>query len=253
MIFRSASATDADKEFSLFLRYGGFPGLHHLEFDDDTVYQYISALFDTVLLKDVVKRNNVRNVALLESIVKFLFDNVGNIFSAKKVSDYLKSQKRNIGVDTVQNYISYLLSTFALHKVPRYDVKGKRFLEIYEKYYLGDIGLRHAILGYRETDISGILENIVFLELKRRGYKVYIGKIEDKEIDFIGEKQNKKLYIQVAYLLSSKETISREFSPLQKIRDNYPKYVVSMDRIFGDDFEGIKRINLIDFLLGDEF
>ena len=165
----------------------------------------------------------------------------------------MKSQKMKVGIETVLNYVSYILSTFALHKVPRYDIRGKRILELNEKYYLGDIGMRHALLGYRESDISGILENIVFLELKRRGYQVYVGKYGNQEIDFIAEKENRKIYMQVTYLLASPETIEREFSVLNRIKDNYPKYVVSMDTAFGSDFEGIQRINILDFLLDSTF
>ncbi len=248
LLFRGRNENLQD-EFTAYLKFGGFPALHHFELNKNVVYQYISSIYDTILLKDVIKRNNVRNVRLLENITRYIFDNIGNIFSAKKVADYVKSQKMSISVETVQNYISYLISTFALHKVPRYDIKGKRLLEIHEKYYLGDIGLRHALLGYREGDISGILENIVFIELKRRGYKVYIGKSGDKEIDFIAENEKNRNYIQVAYMLSSEETIEREFSVLLGIRDNYPKFVLSMDTVFGKDIEGIQRINLIDFIL----
>jgi len=241
-----------DEEFSRYLRYGGFPGIHHIEMQDDIVYQYINSLFNTILLKDVVKRNNVRNVALLEQITRFLFDNVGNIFSGKKVADFLKSQKRRVGVDTVYNYISYLEDAFLLNRVPRYDVKGKRYLQVHEKYFLGDIGLRHACLGYREGDISGLLENVVFLTLKQGGYRVSVGKVENKEVDFISERADRKEYIQVAYLLSDSRTVDREFSVLQSIQDNYPKTVISMDREWGADVSGIQRKNIIDFLMEEE-
>jgi len=247
--FMGKKKTNARNHFPIYLQYGGFPALPHFDLDKEVVYQYISSLYNTILLKDVVKRYHVRNITLLENITKYAFDNIGNIFSAKKISDYLKSQKLSIGVETVQNYLSHLCSTFALHKVQRYDIKGKRILELHEKYYLGDIGLRHALLGYREADIAGMLENLVFLELKRRGYEIFIGKCGTKEIDFIATKADEKLYIQVSYLLASEKTIEREFSPLFSIRDNYPKYVLSMDTILGSDYEGIKRLNLIDFLL----
>ena len=252
LLFRNEKKKDIATEFSTYLWAGGFPAIHHFDFDQEVVYQYISSLYNTILLKDVIKRNNVRNVHLLENITRYVFENIGNIFSAKKVSDYMKSQRMKVGIETVQNYISYLVSTFALHKVLRYDIKGKRLLEFYEKYYLGDVALRHALLGFREIDISGVLENLVFLELKRRGYQVFIGKFENKETDFIAEKENRKIYIQVAYLLSSREIIEREFSILKLIKDNYPKYVISMDTIFGSDFEGIRRINLVDFLLNTD-
>jgi len=252
LLFRGIEKQDISREFAIFLRYGGFPAIHHFDLEEEVVYQYISALYDTIILKDVVKRNNVRNIHLLENVSRYLFDNIGNIFSAKKVADYIRSQRMSVGVETVQNYIAYLLSTFAIHKVSRYDIKGKRLLELHEKYYLGDIGMRHAILGFREGDISGLLENLVFLELKRRGYKVFIGQLGNQEIDFIAEKKNRKIYIQVAYLLATPETIEREFSVLLRINDNYPKYVLSMDTVFGNDVQGIQRINLIDFLLGHD-
>ena len=247
--FMGKKSSDALDLFPSYLKFGGFPALSHFDFDQEVTYQYINSLYNTILLKDVVKRHKVRNIVLLESITKYAFDNIGNIFSAKKLSDYLKSQRMAIGVETVQNYLAYICSTFTLYKVQRYDIKGKRLLELHEKYFLGDIGLRHALLGYREGDISGVLENIIFLELKRRGYEVFIGKLGQTEIDFIATNSKGKIYIQVCYLLASPETIQREFKPLLDIRDNYPKYVVSMDSIFGDDFEGIKRLNIVDFLL----
>jgi len=240
------------EHFKNYLQFGGLPALHAFDLNEETIFQYLNSIYDTIILKDVIKRNSVRNVSLLENLTKYIFDNIGNIFSAKKIADFLKSQNLKVGVETIQNYLSYLASTFVIHKVPRYDIKGKRLLELHEKYYLGDIGLRHALLGFRESDISGILENIVFLELKRKGYSVHLGKMGTKEIDFIATKENKKIYIQVSYLLSSKETINREFSVLQQIKDNYPKYVITMDTVFGNDFEGIKRVNLLDFLLGDK-
>lgn len=246
--FRDNRRGSDEEEFLNYLRFGGLPALHHFDLDEEVVYQYISAIYDTILLKDVVRRNSVRNIPLLESIIRYVFDNIGNIFSAKRISDYLKSQQIRVGMETIQNYLSYLMSSYALYRVPRFDIKGKRILEINEKYYLGDVGFKHALAGYREADISGILENLVFLELKRRGFKVSVGKLGDTEVDFIAEKQNEKLYIQVAYLLSHPETIEREFSALSKIRDNYPKFVLSLDTALGDDIDGIRRVHLMEFL-----
>lgn len=251
LLFNRKEPREAADSFRDYLKFGGLPALHHFEHDPELVYQYIASIYNTILLKDVVKRNNIRNVFLLENLTKYAFDNIGNLFSAKKVADYLKSQRIKVGVETVQNYLAALVSTYALHKAPRYDIRGKRILELHEKYYLADIGLRHALLGYREGDISAILENIVYLELLRRGCKVFIGKIGDKEVDFIAEHRKGIIYIQVAYLLSSPETVAREFSALEQIRDNYPKYILSMDTIFGNDIRGIRRINLVDFLMGD--
>jgi len=246
--FRDIKQKDITTEFQNYILYGGFPAIHYFDLNSDVIYQYISSLYDTILLKDLIKRNNIRNVRLLENVSKYIFDNIGNIFTSKKIADYLKSQRIQVSIETIQNYINYFESTYAIHKVPRYDIKGKRFLELYEKYYLGDIGLRHALIGFKEHDISGILENIVYLELLRHNYQVCIGKHKNKEIDFIATRDNRKIYIQVCYLLSSKATIKREFSNLLDIRDNYPKYVLSMDTYFGHDFDGIIRMNLIDFL-----
>ena len=249
LTFRGDQVKDKLSEFEFYLRFGGMPAIYHFEANDDLVYQYINAVYNTILLKDIVKRHSIRNVALLENIARYLFDNIGKTMSAKSIADYLKAQRLQLGVDTVQNYLAYFTEALLAHKVQRYDIKGKRHLEIHEKYFLNDIGIRHALLGYREADISGILENLVFLELKRRGYQVYIGKIDDCEIDFVATRQREKMYLQVAYLLASPETIAREFGALQKIPDNYPKFVLSLDTLFGHDIDGIQRLNLIDFLL----
>jgi uncharacterized protein len=253
LVFSAEPNRDQVRLFQEYLRFGGFPAIHYLEPNEEIVYQYISAIYNTILLKDVIKRNNVRNISLLENLARYVFDNVGNIFSAKKIADYMKSQRMKVGIETVQNYLGYLTSTYAANRVDRYDIKGKRLLELHEKYYLGDIGLRHALLGFRDADLGGVLENVVFLELKRRGYRVAIGKLGNREIDFIAEKESRRLYFQVAYLLHSPDTIEREFAPLREIKDNYPKIVLSMDTIFGNDFEGIQRINIVDFLLSDQF
>lgn len=250
LLFRNEAKPDREKEFLNYLRFGGMPAIHHFALEEEIIYQYVASIYNTILLKDVVKRNSVRNVDLLERINRYLFDNIGNIFSAKAIADYLKSQRLRVGVDTVQNYVSYLTGALLVHKVPRYDIKGKRLLEIHEKYYLGETGMRHALLGYREADISGILENIVFLELKRRGYRISIGKLGNREIDFIATREREKIYLQVCYLLASPETVEREFGPLQAVPDNYPKYVLSMDTAFGSDINGVRRLNLVDFLLG---
>lgn len=248
--FREVEDAVAQKEFELFLRYGGLPALHHFDLQDDVVYQYVGSVFHTVLLKDVVKRHGIRNVELLERLARYLCDNIGNTMSAKSIADYLKSQRLSVGVDTVQNYLRYFTDALVAHRVPRYDIQGKRHLEVHEKYYLEDIGIRHALLGFREGDIQGLLENIVYLELIRRGYGVSVGKFGDREIDFIATRENEKLYIQVAYLLASEATVRREFDVLLDVPDNYPKYVLSMDPLFGSDREGIKRLHLVEFLLG---
>jgi len=249
--FRGGRAKDREEEFNNYLKYGGLPGIHYFDLREEVVYQYLNSIYDTIVLKDIISRNSLRNFELLENIYKYIFQNIGNIFSAKKISDYLKSQKLKVGVDTIQNYLKYLTSTFTAFKVKRFDLKGKRILEIYEKYYAGDLGIRHSITGYNTDDISALLENIIYLELKRRGYNITIGKLYNTEIDFIAKKEDKIKYIQVCYILASKEVVDREFKPLLRIKDNYSKYVLSMDKVFGKDHKGIKRINIIDFLLSN--
>lgn len=250
MQFRGEKKGDPQSECMNFLRFGGLPAIHHFELDEEMVYQYVSSIYDTILLKDIVKRHAVRNVQLLERVARYLFDNVGNVMSAKSIADYVKSQRLRVGVETVQNYLRYFLEALVAHRVQRYDLKGKRLLEIHEKYYMGDVGMRHAVLGYREGDISGVLENVVFLELLRRGYKVNVGKLGDREVDFVATRKRERLYVQVAYLLATPEVVEREFGVLRDIPDNYPKLVISMDTAFGADIDGIRRLNLGDFLVG---
>jgi uncharacterized protein len=250
--FREGKDTgNLDKEFGLFMKYGGFPGIHHMEYDDEVIEQYVSSLYNTILLKDVVAKNGIRDIALLEKIAKFTADNCGNITSSKKIADFLKGQKNGGSVDTVQNYLAMLTDAFIFHKVNRFDIKGKKHLEIHEKYYSGDIGLKHVLLGYKTGDISGHLENIVFLELLSRGFKVEIGKYNELEIDFIAAKGIERVYIQVAYLLPDQKTTEREYRALEKINDNYPKLVLSMDKYLDENKAGIQWKNLVEYLLGE--
>jgi predicted AAA+ superfamily ATPase len=251
LTFRGDEAGTPQDEFPRYLRFGGLPAIHHFALDEAVVFQYVSAIYNTVLLKDIVKRHRLRNVPLLERIARFLFDNVGNVTSAKGIADYLRSQRLRVSVETIQNYLSHFQEALVAHAVQRYDLKGKRLLEFHEKYYLGDFGMRHALLGFREGDISGLLENVVFLELLRRGYRVNVGRFGDREVDFVATREREKLYIQVAYLLAGPETVAREFGVLRDIPDNYPKFVLSLDTAFGEDVEGIRRLHLVDFLLDD--
>ncbi len=247
--FRGDKRKDTQSELLDYLRYGGLPAIHHFRIEDEMVFQYVSSIYNTILLKDVVRRHGVRNVELLEKMARYLFDNIGNVMSAKNIADYVKSQRLRVGVETVQNYLGYFCEAMVAHKTRRYDLKGKRQLEILDKFYLGDVGIRHAVLGFREADISGVIENVVFLELLRRGYRVEVGKLGDCEIDFIATRAGERRYIQVAYLLATLQVVDREFGVLRDIPDNYPKCVISMDTAFGDDMAGIQRINLADFLL----
>ncbi len=238
-----------DDEFESFLKYGGLPGIHALPLEDEIVFQFLNGIYNTVIVKDVTRRHNIRDIAQFEKVTNYLFDNCGNITTAKKITDFFRSQAQRVSVETVQNYINFLQDAHLIYKCSRFDIKGKRHLELYEKYYASDLGIRHSILGYRKNDISGILENVVFLELIRRGYRVSTGKVDQLEVDFVAEKDSERLYIQVCYLLASPETENREFLSLEKIDDNYPKYVLSMDKHWGSGRNGIIRRHIYDFLL----
>ena len=241
--------SDTDSEFLKFIKYGGLPGIHQLEFNDEVVYLYLNSLLNAIIYKDVVSRYKIRDTATFDKVIKYLFDNIGNITTAKRVSDFLKSQKIKVSVDTIINHINYLESAMLINKAARYDLKGKKILEFYDKIFLNDIGLRNGLIGYKEKDINGILENIVYNELRFRGYKVFIGKISKMEIDFVAAKQKETKYVQVCYLLASNETVEREFGALKKIPDNYEKIVISMDKAFPQDLDGIKHSYITDFLL----
>lgn len=244
---------DIKDELKEYIRYGGFPTIHTGEYTYDEAYSIINDIYASAILRDTVQRHNIRNIDLLEKIVKYVFDNIGNIFSAKKVADFFKNQQRKVDVNTVYNYLSALESAFIIYRVNRYDLKGKEILKTNEKFYLADPSLKYGLMGFKDQDISGVLENIVYLELRRRGYKVFVGKLGDKEVDFVAEKRDQKLYVQVAYKLASKETIDRELAPLLGINDNYPKYVVTMDDLWISNVEGVKHIHLANFLLLNDF
>jgi predicted AAA+ superfamily ATPase len=244
---------DQYKEFDFFLRMGGFPALHTGEYTFETAYKVVYDIYSSAILRDTVQRYNIRDVELLERVVRFVFDNVGNNFSAKNVSDYFKSQHRKIDLNTVYNYLNALEGAFIIYRIPRYDVKGKELLKTQEKYFVGDQSLLYAVMGFRDRLISGVLENVVMLELKRRGYKVFVGKSDDKEIDFIAEKNGDKVYVQVAYRMNEQSTIDREFSPLLELKDHYPKYVVTMDELWKDNIDGVQHKHIADFLLMDKY
>ena len=235
--------------FANFLRMGGFPAIHCAAYDSEAAYKIVYDIYSSIILRDTVQRYNIRDIELLERVVRYVFDNIGNTFSGKNVADFFKSQQRKVDINTIYNYLQALEGAFIVYKVPRYDIKGKEILKTQEKFYVSDVSLLHATMGFKDRNISGILENIVFLELKRRGYSVYVGKLDTKEIDFVAEKQGKKIYVQVTYKLENKETIEREFSTLLSIKDQYPKYVVSMDEFWKESVEGVKHVYISDFLL----
>jgi len=252
-VYAGITEPDIYSEFALYLRKGGFPALHAGTYSDDMIYKAVYDIYSSVLLRDTIQRHGIRDVELLERVVKFVFDNVGNSFSAKSVADYFKSQHRRIDLNTVYNYLNALESAFIIYRIPRYDLKGKEILKTNEKYFVGDQSLLYALMGYKDRLISGVLENIVMLELKRRGYRVFIGKLDAKEIDFVAEKMEKKIYVQVAYKMNDQSTVEREFSPLLVVKDNYPKFVVTMDEMWNDNIEGIKHVHIARFLTSKEF
>jgi len=237
------------EKFEYFLRIGGFPVLHTANYSIESAYKIVFDIYSSAILRDTIQRHKIRDVELLERIVKYVFDNIGNSFSAKNVADYFKSQQRKIDLNTVYNYLNALESAFIIHRIQRYDVKGKEILKTQEKYFVSDPALIYAVMGYKDRMISGILENIVLLELLSRDYHVAVGKVGTKEIDFIATKGNAKFYIQVAYMLPDENTVDREFGALIELKDHYPKYVVTMDSIWTDTIEGVKHVHIADFLL----
>ncbi|MDY0245071.1 MAG: ATP-binding protein [Sphaerochaeta sp.] len=247
--FRSSKTDTQENLLWLYIRRGGFPAVHLTsDYDEKVTYMIINDIFDSIVLRDVVQRYKIRDVELLRRILNFIADSVGNTISAKRIADYFKSQARKVDINTVYTYLDALVSSFLITRVQRYDIKGRELLKTQEKYYLADTGLQHAVFGYRDRHISGILENIVYNELLRRGYTVYIGKLDTREVDFIAEQPHHKLYVQVAFKLESEETVQREFAPLLAIRDSYPKFVVTMDPHFQDTIEGVRHIGLYQFL-----
>jgi predicted AAA+ superfamily ATPase len=242
--------TDSNENFSLYLTLGGMPYQYHLGLDPEIVFEYLKSLYSTILLKDVVSRENIRNVSLLENLVAYLADNTGSLFSAQNISKYLKSQQISIPAQSVINYLKALTNAYFIHKVSRADIQGLKIFEIGEKCYFEDLGLRNSIrpFNYR-GDIGKLMENAVYLHLLRNRYKVYVGKSGDKEIDFMAEKDGERIYVQVAYQLGDDATIKREFGNLADIPDNYPKYVVTMDEISSrNTYKGIRQVNLRPFL-----
>ena len=240
------------KCFQKYLVSGGMPYLANIRYADEPSRQYLLDLFHSVQLKDILIRNKIRDVDLLERIISYITVNIGKPFSATSLAKFLKSEQRTVAPDTILNYIKYCCDAYLFYQVKRENLQGKQILSTNEKYYIADHGIREAVFGGNMRDINLVLENIVYMELLRRGYKVTVGKIDTKEIDFICDKQGEKLYVQVTYLLASEETILRKFGAYDNVRDNFPKYVVSMDE-FDMSRNGIKHRNIRDFLLEEEW
>ena len=245
------SLDDNDDSLTKYVNLGGMPGLNKIGLQEDDVREYQKDVYNTVLLKDVIMRNNIRNVNFLENLVLYLADNTGKIISANNVSKYMKTNGENISASVILNYLNYLSDAYIINKVNRYDVHGKRLFDSNEKYYFEDNGIRNAIAGgTRECDIEKVIENVVYQNLVRLGYEVFVGQLQSSEIDFVCTKPNgEKIYVQVSYLIVNDETRKREFGNLKKIQDNYPKYVISMTPLItNNDYDGIKHIHLRNFL-----
>lgn len=241
-------SNDLNAEFKRYLTLGGMPFLANLQYERAASLQYLSDIYNSIVLKDVIKRNNIRNVDLLERIISYVMTNIGHTFSARSISNYFKGENRNVVPETVLNYLKACCDAYLFHKVNRQEYSSKKLLSVNEKYYIIDLGIREVLFGSNQQNIDQVLENVVYLELLRRGYAVVVGKLGEKEIDFIAVRGKEKIYIQVSYLLASTETIAREFDVLLQIKDNYPKYVISMDEV-DMSRSGIKHLNIKDFLL----
>lgn len=245
---------DADTRtcFDRYLTFGGMPYLANLRFDETACRQYLRDLFNSVELKDIVKRNNVRDVDMLERIIAYVTANIGTTFSSTAISKYLKNEGRRVSPETVLNYLKACSDAFLFYQVRRQDLQGKKILTVNEKYYVADHGIREAVIGGNMRDINLVLENIVFMEALRRGYSVTVGKVGEREIDFVCERHGEKCYIQVTYLLAAEETVQREFGVYEHVQDNFPKYVVSLDE-FDMSRNGVRHYNIRDFLLAENW
>ena len=234
------------QKYNTYIKNGGFPYLINLNEDSELIRNYLEGVYTTIILKDVVSKNNIKDTMILDSITKFIFDNIGQLVSTNKIANTLASNNRKCSVNTVKNYINNLLDSYIIYKISRYDIKGKEYLKTGYKYYVCDLGLRNYLLGSIK-DYGSILENIIFLELKRRNYDIYIGKHDDNEIDFVIKNNEGIKYIQVALSVRDEKTLERELNPLKNINDNYPKYIITLD-YDNVDYDGIKQISAIDFL-----
>ena len=244
---------DVHTELADYIRLGGFPATHLRDYSQDEVYTIVRDIYNSTIFSDIVRRNQIRKVDQLERVVKYTFSNVGNTFSAKSISDYLKSEHRKIDNETVYSYLEKLEKAYLLHRCSRYDLQGKELLKTQEKFYLADTALRYSVLGYNPDSVASSLENVVYLELCRRGYEVNIGKTSDGEVDFVAQRQGEKLYVQVTQEIRSEKTERREYDRLLEIKDNYPKYVLRTDEFAGGNYEGIKSMHVADFLLSKEY
>lgn len=243
------SLKDTDKTLEMYFKYGGLPYLKNLVLEEAVVFEYLKNIYNTIVYRDIINRFSIRNVSFLEQLVLFFASNIGSLFSAKKISDFLKSQHINMASNQVQTYSDYLVNAFLIHRVSRYDLIGKRIFETGEKYYFENFGIRNALWGYRLEDRAKIMENVVYNHLLFRGYQVQVGNLGPLEIDFVAQRTGERLYVQVALSINEPQTMEREFGNLKKINDNFPKVVVTLDGFQGNTHEGILTIDLRSFLL----
>lgn len=248
-----APVSDAKTELANYVRLGGFPATHLQAYSQEEVYTIVRDIYNSTIFSDIVRRSQIRKIDQLERIVKYTFNNVGNTFSAKSIADYLKSEHHSLDNETVYNYLEKLEKAYLLHRCIRYDLQGRELLKTQEKFYLADVALRYSVLGYDADSVAASLENIVYLELCRRGYTVNVGKTDGGEIDFVAERQNERLYVQVTQEIRSEKTAKREYERLLEIRDNYPKYVLTTDAFAGGNYQGIRTMHIADFLLSTEY
>lgn len=255
LFFKShyAEVGDPKQELAEYVRLGGFPGTHLQAYSQDEVYTIVRDIYNSTVFSDIVRRNQIKKVDQLERVVKYVFNNVGNTFSASSISAYLKSERRSLDNETIYSYLDKLENAYLLHRCSRYDLRGKAILKTQEKFYLADVALRYSVLGYNEDSVAASLENVVYLELLRRGYEVYIGKTPDGEVDFVATRQGEKLYVQVTQEITSEKTEKREYERLLEIHDNYPKYVLLTNDFAGGNHEGIQTMHVADFLLSDAY
>ena len=255
LMFKSkfANVGEPKAELANYVRLGGFPATHLQAYSQDEIYTIVRDIYNSTIFSDIVKRNQVRKIDQLERVVKYTFNNVGNTFSTKSIADYLKAERRSLDNETVYSYLEKLEKAYLLHRCSRYDLQGKEILKTQEKFYLADVALRYSVLGYNADSVASSLENIVYLELCRRGYTVNVGKTGDSEIDFVAVRQNEKIYVQVTQQINSEKTEKREYSRLLEIPDNYPKFVLTTDEFAGGNYEGIKTMHIADFLLSAEY
>ncbi|KAA3404021.1 MULTISPECIES: ATP-binding protein [Bacteria] len=255
LMFKSkfANVGEPKAELANYVRLGGFPATHLQAYSQDEIYTIVRDIYNSTIFSDIVKRNQVRKIDQLERVVKYTFNNVGNTFSAKSIADYLKAERRSLDNETVYSYLEKLEKAYLLHRCSRYDLQGKEILKTQEKFYLADVALRYSVLGYNADSVASSLENIVYLELCRRGYTVNVGKTGDSEIDFVAVRQNEKIYVQVTQEINSEKTEKREYNRLLEIPDNYPKFVLTTDEFAGGNYEGIKTMHIADFLLSAEY